>query len=100
MGAEIRLDRAPAGHFQPLDAPKARQVLRLKPQRLDGEVSLQGLFRPGDFLRRLAARHIRSAEAHVDDLHAAHRVISGKAFRRGLPDKLDAFFLGVLNLAL
>jgi hypothetical protein len=99
MGAEIGLDRAPAGHFQFRHAPKRRQILRLEAQRLDDQIGLFDVVRALDQLGALPPGGIGRAKAHLLHHHALDG-IAGEALGRGQPDELHALFLGILHLAL
>ena len=99
MAAEIGLNRAPTGHFQPVYAPKFRQIFRLEPQRHDHQIGLFDIIRALDQLRALPPTGIRRAQPHPLHHHAFNRV-TGEPFRRGQPDEINALFFGILHLAL
>ena len=54
----------------------------------------------GNLLRRLAARRVGHAEMDAHGADVGHRLLAEEGLRRGQPDELDAFLLGVLHLAL
>ena len=67
MRAEIGLDRAPAGDFQLGRAPKHRQILGFKTQRLDDHIGRFVVIGPFDDLGALTARRIGLAKTHFLD---------------------------------
>ena len=56
LGAEVGLDRAPARHLQPVDAPEPRQILGLEAQRLDHQFGRLGIVGVRDLLRAPGGR--------------------------------------------
>ena len=98
-GVPVDPDRAPAADLERGLAEQGRQVLRIEAQRLDDQIGLDAEGRAGLDLGRLATGGIGRAQPHPVRANRLDPGVAEKRLGGGEPDELDAFLLGIADLA-